>query len=318
MGAEISKQIKRRKAVAGEKKILSDMLHGQGSEFPGSDYVPSDRANWMSLFNPDEIEINQIVWPGTHNSATNDIGIPLVTRPLAQCQSLSVYQQLRIGTRVLDIRVQEERLVCHGILVSYSVDVVFNDVKKFLNETCSEIIILEIRTEYGHKDPPDFDIYLEEHLGEFLIPQDDQVFSKTISQLMPGRVICVWKPREPSEPKAGSQLWGSGYLTDNWTDTDLPWTKFESNIKYLKMQEPVVERRHFYRVENTATPQADNPIMCVKPVTDRIHPYSRLFISQCFVRGLGERLQVFSTDFIDEDFVDACVGLTSARLQGKA
>lgn len=318
MGAEISKQIERRKAIAVEKKILADMLHGQGSEFPGSDYVPLDRANWMSDFNPDEIKINQIVWPGTHDSATNDIGIPLVTRPLAQCQSLSVYQQLRIGTRVLDIRVQEDRLVCHGILVSYSVDVVFNDIKKFLNETCSEIIILEIRTEYGHKDPPDFDIYLEEHLGKFLISQDDQVFGKTISELMPGRVICVWKPRERSQPKAGSRLWGSGYLTDNWTDTDFPWTKFESNMKYLKMQQPVVERRHFYRVENTATPQADNPIMCVKPVTDRIHPFSRLFISQCFVRGFVERLQVFSTDFIDEDFVDACVGLTSARVQGKA
>ncbi|XP_073131069.1 uncharacterized protein [Henckelia pumila] len=318
MGAEISKQIERRKAIAREKKILVDMLYGQGSEFPGSDYVPPDRANWMSLLNPDEIKINQIVWPGTHDSATNDIGIPLVTRPLAQCQSLSIYQQLRIGARLLDIRVQEHGLVCHGILVSYSVDVVLHDINKFLKETRSEIIVLEIRTEYGHKDPQDFDKYLEDRLGQHLIPQDDQVFSKTISELLPGRVICVWKPREPQLPKAGSGLWSSGYLTDNWIDTDLPWTKFESNIKYLRMQQPVVHRRHFYRVENTATPQADNPIVCVKPVTGRIHPYSRLFMSQCFVRGLGDRLQVLSTDFIDEDFVDACVGLTSARVQGKA
>ncbi|KZV41109.1 1-phosphatidylinositol phosphodiesterase-related family protein [Dorcoceras hygrometricum] len=316
MGAEISKQIERRKAIAREKKILADMLSGQGSEFPGSDYVPPDRANWMSFLNPDEIKINQIVWPGTHDSATNDIGIPLLTRPLAKCQSLSVYQQLRIGARVLDIRVQQDRLVCHGILVSYSVDVVFDDIKRFLNETCFEIMILEMRTEFGHKDPPDMAEYIEQQLGNYLIPQDDQVFSKTISELLPGRVICVWKPREAKA--AGSRLWSSCYLTDDWTDTDLPWTKFETNIKYLRMQQPVVERRHFYRVENTATPQPDNPIVCVKPVTDRIHPYSRLFMSQCFVRGLVDRLQIFSTDFIDEDFVDACVGLTTARVQGKA
>jgi hypothetical protein len=29
-------------------------------------------------------------------------------------------------------------------------------------------------------------------------------------------------------------------------------------------------------------------------------------------------LQIFSTDFIDEDFVEACVGLTQARVEGKA
>ncbi|KAL0422890.1 UNVERIFIED_CONTAM: 1-phosphatidylinositol phosphodiesterase [Sesamum latifolium] len=272
----------------------------------------------MSALNPDVLRINQIVWPGTHDSATNKIGFPLVTRPFAQCQSLSIYEQLKIGARVLDIRVQENSRVCHGILLSYSVDVVINDVKKFLQETQSEIIILEIRTEFGHDDPPDFDKYLEDQLGEFLIHHDDHVFEKTISELLPKRVICVWKPRKTPQPKAGGPLWSSGYLKDNWIDTDLPSTKFESNLKYLGEQPPVSSRKYFYRVENTVTPQADNPIVCVKPVTNRIHPYARMFISQTFVRGIADRLQIFSTDFIDGDFVDACVALTNARVEGKA
>ncbi|KAE8672871.1 hypothetical protein F3Y22_tig00111834pilonHSYRG00277 [Hibiscus syriacus] len=70
-------------------------------------------------------------------------------------------------------------------------------------------------------------------------------------------------------------------------------------------------------VENTVTPQADNPTVCVKPVTRRIHGYARLFIAQYFAKGCADRLQVFSTDFIDDDFVDACVGLTQARVEGK-
>ena len=98
-------------------------------------------------------------------TATDRIGIPLVTRPFAQCQSLSVYHQLVLGTRVLDIRVQKDRKVCHGILVTYSIDVVIKDIKKFLSETHSEIIIREVRTEYGHDDPPEFDKYLMDHLG---------------------------------------------------------------------------------------------------------------------------------------------------------
>ncbi|KAG8368118.1 hypothetical protein BUALT_Bualt15G0011900 [Buddleja alternifolia] len=318
MGAQVSAQVERRKSISTEKKSLVDLKQTVGSDFPGCDYRPSDRKNWMSGLNPDNIRINQIVWPGTHDSATNKIGIPLVTRPFAQCQSLSIYDQLKTGARVLDIRVQEDRRICHGILLSYSVDVVINDVKRFLEETSSEIIILEIRTEFGHDDPPDFDKYLEDQLGEYLIHHDDQVFNRTISELLPKRVICVWKPRKTPQPKAGGPLWGPGHLKDNWIDTDLPSTKFESNIKHLGEQQPVANRKHFYRVENTVTPQADNPVLCVKPVTDRIHPYARMFIAQCFARGVADRLQIFSSDFIDEDFVDACVALTKARVEGKA
>lgn len=317
MGSQVSKQMERRKTIHTEKKVLSD-LKTSGEEYPGSEYRPEDRKNWMSGLNPEKLRINQIVWPGTHDSATNKIGIPLVTRPFAQCQSLSIYRQLVLGTRVVDIRVQENRRICHGILATYSVDVVLNDLKKFLSETESEIIILEIRTEYGHEDPPEFDKYLEEQLGEFLIPQDEGVFGKSIAELLPKRVICVWKPRKSAQPKAGSPLWSAGFLKDNWVNTDLPSTKFDANLKHLSEHPPVTSRKYFYRVENTVTPVADNPVLCVKPVTRRIHGYARLFIAQCFAKAIADRLQVLSTDFIDQDFVDACVGLTHARVEGRA
>lgn len=317
MGAQFSKQLERRKAISTEKKTLVDLSQSGGCGFPCCDYHPEDRKNWMSCLSPDKVRINNIVWPGTHDSATNKIGIPMITRPFAQCQSLSIYNQLARGARVLDIRVQEDRRVCHGILLTYNVHVVINDVKKFLSETQSEIIILEIRTEFGHEDPPEFDKYLEQQLGEYLIHQDDAVFGKTIAELLPKRVICIWKPRKSPQPKAGGPLWGAGYLKDHWIDTDLPSTKFESNIKHLSEQPPVSSRKYFYRVENTVTPQADNPVLCVKPVTNRIHNYARLFITQCVARGFADRLQIFSTDFIDEDFVDACAALTRARVEGK-
>ncbi|XP_022749201.1 uncharacterized protein LOC111298739 [Durio zibethinus] len=317
MGSHVSKQMERRKAISTEKKKLCDLHESCGETFPGCDYHPADRKNWMADLGPEKVYINKIVWPGTHDSATNKIGIPCISRPFAQCQYLSIYQQLVQGTRVLDIRVNENRRVCHGILSTYSVDVVINDVKKFLSETESEIIILEVRTEFGHQDPPEFEKYLEEALGEFLIHQDDHVFGKTIAALLPKRIVCFWKPRKSPQPKAGSPFWSANYLRDNWIDTDLPSTKFDSNLKHLGEQQPVSSRKFFYRVENTVTAQADNPVVCVKPVTGRIHGYARLFITQCFAKGCADRLQIFSTDFIDKDFVDACIGLTHARIEGK-
>ncbi|KAJ6802305.1 uncharacterized protein M6B38_194620 [Iris pallida] len=318
MGAKLSKQVQRRKGIADEKKVLGDLISSAGDQYPGCDYRPADRKTWMSGLELTKLKLHQIVWPGTHDSATNKIGIRFVSRPFAQCQSCSIYRQLVTGARLLDIRVQENRLVCHGILTTYSVDVVIDNLKRFLSETESELVILEVRTEFGHEDPPGFDKYLVEKLGDVLIHQDDAVFDKTVAELLPRRVICVWKPRKSPAPKAGEPLWNAGHLKDNWIDTDLPNTKFESNMKHLSEQPPVGKRKYFYRVENTVTPQADNPVVCVRPVTERIHGYARLFISQAFIRGFADRLQVFSTDFIDGDFVDACVGVTHARLEGKA
>ncbi|RWW17909.1 hypothetical protein GW17_00018139 [Ensete ventricosum] len=317
MGAQLAKQVERRKSVAAEKLALIELFEDSGDQFPGCDYRPADRKTWMSALGPANLRVHQIVWPGTHDSATDKIGIRFISRPFAQCQSCSVYRQLAGGARLLDIRVQKDCRVCHGILLTYAVDVVIRDVKQFLSETEHEIVVLEIRTEFGHEDPPDFDKYLVEQLGEHLIPQDAAVFGKTVAELLPRRVICVWKPRKSPAPKPGDPLWSGGFLKDHWIDTDLPKTKFENNLKRLSEQQPNASRKYFYRVENTVTPQPDNPVVCVRPVTGRIHGHGRLFIAQAVGRGIADRLQVFSTDFINDDFVDACVGLTHARIEGK-
>ncbi|WOL13166.1 hypothetical protein Cni_G21935 [Canna indica] len=316
LGQNVTNIVDHRKQISSEKKELQDLLSSAGDAFPGSDFHPASRKTWMSELGRDRLRINQIVWPGTHDSATNGIGIPVVTRPFAECQTISIYEQLALGARVLDVRVEKERHIAHGILKSYSVDVVLDDVKRFLAETEAEVIILEIRTEFGHEDPPEFDKYLIEQLGEHLIPQDEAVFGKTVAELLPRRVICVWKPQKSPAPAAGSPLWSKGYLRDNWIDTDLPKTKFESNMKHLGEQQPSAARRYFYRVEHTVTPSVENPV--VKMVDNEISPFARLFVAQAFANGVADRLQVFSTDFIDEEFVDACVGVSHARVEGKA
>ncbi|CAO2152750.1 unnamed protein product [Urochloa humidicola] len=305
---------KRLREAAAQEKALDALLSSSGDSFPGSSYHPANRKTWMEALGASNLRINQVVWPGTHDSATNGI----FPAPFAQCQTLSIYEQLAMGCRVLDIRVQQDRRVCHGILLNYPVDVVLADVKRFLAETTAEIIILEIRTEFGQQDPPEFAKYLVQSLGEDrLIRHDDQVFGKTIAELLPKRVICVWKPRQSPAPKPGELLWGPECLKDDWINTDMPKTKFDSNLSKLSRNPPVNRRKYFYRVENTATPLGDNlASLAIEPVTGRIRKFARLFISRVVAEGHGDELQVFSTDFIDEDFVDACVGFTKARIDG--
>lgn len=312
MGAQWSHE----KVVRDEKERLRALREEQGEEFPGSDYrSPSAEARkeWMAGLDLDKVRVKDVCWPGTHDSATNKIGLPLLVRPFAQCQALSVYDQLVLGVRVFDIRVEESARVCHGILRTYKVDVVIEDVKRFLSETKTEFIIIEIRTEYQHADPPDFDKFLIQQFGEVLVPQDQGVFDKTLREILPQRVILIWKPQTAPAPSPGSPLFSSGYIYDNWTDTDLPATKFDKNIEYLGKQQSNDVRKVFYRVENTATPQITSLILCVYPVTNRIRGYARLFVSQVNKQGLLDRLQIFSSDFVEADFIDVCIGLTMSR-----
>lgn len=309
MGAQIAKQID----VMEEEKQLALMEEAEGTSFPGSSYMHPNHREWMATLPLDEITARDIVWPGTHNSATNKIGIPCISRPFVQCQKLSIYEQLVLGVRVFDIRVQKDQKVCHGFFCTYNVDVVLNDIKRFLAETSCEVILLELRTEWKQIDPLDFDKFLISFFGSQLIPQNEKLLDKPLRELLPGRIFCIWKPKQARPPLPGSPLWSETYLKDDWIDTDLPFTKFLSNLDYLTKQEPNAVRPYFYRVENTATPQNSGPIVCVYPVTNRIRCYARLFLAEVFRRGLSDRLQVFSEDFITDDFVDACIGVTVYR-----
>uniref|UniRef100_K3ZL77 Phosphatidylinositol-specific phospholipase C X domain-containing protein n=1 Tax=Setaria italica TaxID=4555 RepID=K3ZL77_SETIT len=273
---------RRLREAAAQEQALAVLLSSSADSFPGSGYRPGNHKKWMEGLGASNVRVNQVVWPGTHDSATNGIS----AAPLAQCQTLSVvYEQLAMGCRVLD----KDRRVCHGILLSYPVDVVLDDVKRFLEETTSEFVILEIRTEYDQQDPPEFARYLVDRLGDHLIRQDDRVFNKTTAKLLPKRVICVWKPRQSPAPKPGEPLWRldqHGHAQD----------------KYKLSRNPPV-------TQSLAS-------LAVEPVTRWIRRFARLFISRVFVEGHGNKLQVFSTDFIDENFVNACIGFTKARIDG--
>ncbi|WOL18368.1 hypothetical protein Cni_G27163 [Canna indica] len=115
--------------ISTEKKELQDLHSFAGDAFPGSDFHPVSCKTWMSELGRDRLRLNQIIRLGSHDSAMNDIDIHVVTRPFTECQTIFVYEQLVLGARVLDVRVEKEPRITHGILKSYSVDIVLDTVK---------------------------------------------------------------------------------------------------------------------------------------------------------------------------------------------
>ena len=112
-------------------------------------FNPSAKGgNWMSYIS-DDTYISDISIPGTHDSASYRRG---GIYSLAHCQNLNLENQLKVGVRYFDIRLDKDykdRLyVYHGILnQQISFDEVWNIFNNFLKEHPSETILMSIKCE---------------------------------------------------------------------------------------------------------------------------------------------------------------------------
>lgn len=122
---------------------------------------------WMSYVE-DNTKINELTIPGTHDSgATHSI-----FDVAGKCQDLTIEQQLRIGTRFFDLRLQligEEFSIFHGpVDQGLKFDVVLNDLVNFVKEYDSEFLLISIKKENDDKNNTrSFKEVLTEKLNEY-------------------------------------------------------------------------------------------------------------------------------------------------------
>ena len=109
-----------------------------------------DYSSWMSQL-PDNTPITSVNMPGTHDT----MALYSVGDLAGQCQSLKLEDQLKIGVRFLDIRLQlvnNELKAVHGFIDQReSFKDIVNTVDKFLKAHNSEYIIMSIKEEADAK-----------------------------------------------------------------------------------------------------------------------------------------------------------------------
>ncbi len=127
--------------------------------------------NWMRNLS-DNIKISEINLPGTHNSCTKKVQFSY----LSKCHNLSIYEQLNIGVRYLDIRVEmnaDKLKTVHSIADCYTphgkkkkllLDYVLDDCKKFLTENPTETLILCIKRDDGPSSEETFDLLFKNYI----------------------------------------------------------------------------------------------------------------------------------------------------------
>ena len=135
-----------------------------------------ETSNWMKNVSDDKL-LSEIALPGTHDSATQYVHLPY----LAQCQALSLGDQLEGGYRYLDIRLKADPetktmtfhhgpAACqkdHGLFAP-SLDL--NDgleyCYKFLDEHPTETIVFVVKQEDSKLAPSDFQDILAEYIKQ--------------------------------------------------------------------------------------------------------------------------------------------------------
>ena len=144
------------------------------SKVPVIHYItwePAEKKNakWMKFIN-DNIPINKLSIPGTHDSLTWNItnllydikyfpSIPFILlqeriRKFCQTQNETLKDQLDFGCRFFDIRLDENLHGCHGNKIlgadcKYDLYDVLNEAKSFLEMNPEETIIMRIKNEDG-------------------------------------------------------------------------------------------------------------------------------------------------------------------------
>lgn len=156
-----NKLCQRRKSVA--QKWEMEIVHEDGNNtmnylkrFDSYSFKRNGRsvtgANWMS-FIPDDIVLSDVNIPGTHDAATAQCAT--ASNYVAQCQQLSINDQLYAGLRYFDLRLDNQKRLVHGpmgILCKYKgddlkLDTVMGWVKDFLKNNPKEAVVLQVKVD---------------------------------------------------------------------------------------------------------------------------------------------------------------------------
>jgi hypothetical protein len=108
----------------------------------------------------DERPLFDLILPGTHNSATYKTKHSLMgVRKFVTCQDASIYDQLRMGVRFLDLRLvvavsKERALWCGHSFLTVPLDEVVGEVRRFLSENRKECVVIKVQKDYSPVKAP--------------------------------------------------------------------------------------------------------------------------------------------------------------------
>ncbi len=153
----------------------------------------------------DDIFLSEINLVGTHDSCTAFVSM----ENMAQCQSLTVKQQLELGIRLFDIRLNrkgDEFYLIHSLADCYSdmekqhkliFGEVLEDFRNFLKENPSETLVVSIKQDRGIMSrnffPAFYNKYIRGNENEWYLKNENPCLAECRGKMVLMRRCKVWR-----------------------------------------------------------------------------------------------------------------------------
>lgn len=287
------------------------------------------------LFKNKNYDIKNVIFPGTHNSASKNIlwniktesltttSFPTKTNfltrfyisPWVCCQNLSITEQLIIGTRSFDLRIvyfENEWYVHH----QYTCDLLKNVIKEFLNfmkitQLDFEFIFITLVTTTNY-DPSIKSLLepLENYLWNGKITNMDKMHENN------EKIIIIWDSY--NEKPFPSFISNYDYI-NTWIDKDIPSEK----ITFLKNQLFANNSKKWQNITFTLTPQTNTVIKLsikntfipcsqngVFALQNKLNPYLNELLKDKYISNCN----IISCDYVNDEFIDQIFNLNQQFL----
>jgi len=113
-------------------------------------YDEKTKSLWMGKLSG-SLRLCDIVVPGSHNSHAYHARYWLLMFGATyawRCQNRSIYDQLCLGIRALDLRMSDDVYCSHGPIVTIKFETAISDIVRFAAEYPNEIILVFIKSEW--------------------------------------------------------------------------------------------------------------------------------------------------------------------------
>lgn len=259
--------------------------------------------SWMKNLRDDR-EVLRLNLCGTHDCVTQFVQLSHISK----CQNMNIYEQLCLGVRALDIRVQSKKnrlKMVHGYTKAFNthnhfshqmdMEDVLSHCYKFLDENKSEAIVFQFKNDNGKENEKCFDNLFNTYISK----NPDKWFLENRSPLLSearGKIIlirrCKMADREIYTDK------NTGIDFSEWVEQDTvspsPLTLKTSGENEMTF---IIQDRFKYKPE----PRWSD---CIKPFLDTMTAFNGTYIINYLSTAGGLKGPHNNSKYINPKFLD--------------
>ena len=259
---------------------------------------------WMGEISSDK-PLFSLNIPGTHDCAARYVQYAHI----AKCQELSIYEQLSIGIRALDIRVmpaENRLLMIHAIAKVYynarkprlqmDFEYILSQIYSFLNENPSETVIIQFKNDSGKDFEKSFDIlyntYIKPDIDKWYLENRCPSLGEARGKIVLIRRCLMYENKEEYSKEA------SGIDFSSWVEQpELVPDPLVLETGGSDGAEFIIQDRFKYKAE-------DKWSACLKPFLSSLKPFDKQYVICYFstsggIAGPKKNAQLLNNAFIN-------------------